>query len=41
VLVDLFRNPRLSDGAKGLWRVMIVLLPIAGGLIYLAVRDDW
>jgi hypothetical protein len=41
VLVDLFRNPRLSGGAKALWRVMIVLLPIAGGLIYLAVRDDW
>jgi hypothetical protein len=41
VLVDLFRNPRLSGGAKALWLVIIVLLPIAGGLVYLAVRDDW
>jgi hypothetical protein len=41
VLVDLFRNPRLSGGAKAMWLVIIVLLPIAGGLIYLGVRDDW
>jgi hypothetical protein len=41
VLVDLFRNPRLSGGAKALWLVIIVLLPIVGAVIYLATRDDW
>ncbi len=41
VLVDLFRNPRLSGGAKAMWLLAIVLLPIAGAVIYLAVREDW
>ena len=41
VLVDLFKNPRLSGGAKGMWLLAIVLLPIAGAVIYLGVREDW
>ena len=41
VLVDLFRNPRLSGGETAMWLLAIVLLPIAGGVIYLAVREDW
>jgi Phospholipase_D-nuclease N-terminal len=41
VLVDLFRNPRLSGGAKAMWLLAIVLLPIAGAVIYLGVREDW
>jgi hypothetical protein len=40
VLVDLFRNPRLSGRTKAAWLMIIVLLPIVGGLIYLGVRDD-
>jgi Phospholipase_D-nuclease N-terminal len=41
VLVDLFRNPRLSGSAKAMWILIIVLLPLVGALIYLGVRDDW
>jgi hypothetical protein len=41
VLVDLFRNPRLSGSAKAGWLLIIVLLPIVGAVIYLAVREDW
>ena len=41
VLVDLFRNPRLSGGEKAMWLLVIVLLPIVGAVIYLAVREDW
>jgi Phospholipase_D-nuclease N-terminal len=40
-LVDLFRNPSLSGGAKAMWLVIIILLPFLGTVIYLAVRDDW
>lgn len=40
-LVDMFRNPRLSGGAKAMWLLIIVLLPIAGAVIYLGVREDW
>jgi hypothetical protein len=41
VLVDLFRNPRLSGGEKAMWLLGIVLLPFVGAVIYLGVRDDW
>jgi hypothetical protein len=41
VLVDLFRNPRLSGGETTMWLLAIVLFPIVGGVIYLAVREDW
>lgn len=41
VLVDLFRNPRLSGGEKAMWLLAIVLLPFVGAVIYLAVREDW
>jgi hypothetical protein len=40
-LVDLWKNPRLSGSAKAMWILIIVLLPIVGAVIYLAVRDDW
>jgi Phospholipase_D-nuclease N-terminal len=41
VLVDLFKNPRLSGSAKAMWLLIIVLLPIVGPLVYLGVREDW
>jgi hypothetical protein len=41
VLVDLFRNPRLSGGETAMWLLAIVLLPFVGAVIYLGVREDW
>jgi hypothetical protein len=41
VLVDLFRNPRLSGGAKAGWLLIIIIFPIIGSLVYLGIREDW
>jgi hypothetical protein len=41
VLIDLFRNARLSGAAKAMWLVIILLLPLVGSAIYLGVREDW
>jgi hypothetical protein len=40
-LADMFRNPELSGAAKAMWLLIIVLVPIFGAVIYLAVRNDW
>ncbi len=39
-LVDLSRRDDLSSIAVGLWAVAVVLLPIAGMLIYFGTRPD-
>ncbi|MGC8509559.1 MAG: PLDc N-terminal domain-containing protein [Acidimicrobiales bacterium] len=38
VMVDLFRSHDLSGGAKALWVLFILILPLAGTLIYLVAR---
>lgn len=39
-LVDLSRRDDLSSIAVGLWAIAIVLLPIAGMLIYFGIRPE-
>ena len=39
-LVDLFRRDDVNGGAKALWAVVIVLLPIVGMFIYFVVRPS-
>jgi hypothetical protein len=39
-LVDLVRRPDLSTSSKAGWAVLIVVLPVAGALIYLVARPD-
>ena len=38
VLIDIFRSHDLSGGAKALWLIFVVFIPILGLLIYLIVR---
>ncbi len=40
-LFDLFKNPNLSGSAKAMWILIIVLFPLVGAVVYLAVREDW
>jgi len=35
------RNADLSSGAKTMWVLLIVLLPILGPIVYFGVRSDW
>jgi hypothetical protein len=37
-LADVFRRGDLSGGAKAGWVAVVVLIPLIGALIYLAVR---
>ncbi len=39
--VSLFRDAQISGGARVLWLVIVVLLPILGPAIYFGVRSDW
>jgi hypothetical protein len=39
--VSVLRNPEVSGGAKAMWLVAIVLLPIVGSVVYFGVRSDW
>ena len=39
-LVDLFRRDDVEGGAKALWALIIVLLPIVGMFIYFIVRPS-
>lgn len=39
-LVDLFRRDDVQGGAKALWAIIIVLLPIVGMFIYFIVRPS-
>ncbi|MBV9383198.1 MAG: SHOCT domain-containing protein [Streptosporangiaceae bacterium] len=38
VFIDLFRSRDLSGGAKALWFVFILILPLIGVLVYLIAR---
>ena len=40
-IVSVLRNADLSAGAKVMWVVVIVILPLLGGVIYFGVRSDW
>jgi Phospholipase_D-nuclease N-terminal len=39
--VSVLGNAELSRGAKTMWILIIVLLPIFGSIVYFAVRSDW
>lgn len=38
IIVDLFRDPDVGGGAKALWIVALIFLPIVTALVYLIVR---
>ncbi len=38
VMVDLFRSPDVRGGATALWVLFILILPLAGTLVYLIAR---
>ena len=38
VLIDIFRSPDLSGGAKALWFVVVLFIPLIGVLAYLIAR---
>jgi uncharacterized membrane protein len=37
-IVDAIRRKDLGGGAKGLWVVLIVLLPVVGTIVYVIAR---
>ena len=38
VFIDIFRSPDLSGGAKALWFLFVLFIPVIGVLVYLIVR---
>ena len=40
VFIDIFRSHDLSGGAKALWFVFVLFIPVIGVLVYLIVRGD-
>ena len=38
VFIDIFRSPDLSGGAKALWFVFVLFIPLIGVLVYLIAR---
>jgi hypothetical protein len=38
LFADILRSPALSGGGKAIWVVVLVILPIVGSLIYIAMR---
>ena len=38
VFIDIFRSDDLSGGAKALWFVFVLFIPLIGVLVYLIVR---
>lgn len=38
LFADILRSPVLSGGAKALWVLVLVILPIVGSLFYIAMR---
>jgi hypothetical protein len=39
-LIDLFKRHDIHGGAKALWLVLIIVIPIFGALIYIAMRPS-
>jgi hypothetical protein len=40
VFIDIFRSRDLSGGAKALWFVFVLFIPLVGVLVYLIVRGS-
>jgi hypothetical protein len=40
-LVSVLRNSQLSGGAKVMWVVIVLFVPILGSVVYFGVRGDW
>ena len=40
VFIDIFRSHDLSGGAKALWFLFVLLIPLIGVLVYLIVRGS-
>ena len=40
VFIDIFRSHDLSGGAKALWFLFVLLIPLIGVLVYLIARGD-
>ena len=38
VIIDIFRSPDLSGGAKALWFLFVLFIPLIGVLVYLIAR---
>jgi hypothetical protein len=38
VFIDIFRSPDLSGGAKALWFLFVLFIPLIGVLFYLIFR---
>jgi type VI protein secretion system component VasK len=38
IFIDIFRSRDLSGGAKALWFIFVLLIPLVGVLVYLIVR---
>ncbi|MGP0031961.1 MAG: SHOCT domain-containing protein [Acidimicrobiales bacterium] len=38
VFVDIFRSPDLGGGAKALWVIFVIIIPLLGILVYLIAR---
>jgi len=40
VFIDIFRSPDLSGGAKALWFLFVLFIPVIGVLVYLIARGN-
>ena len=40
IFIDIFRSRDLSGGAKALWFLFVLLIPLIGVLVYLIARGD-
>ena len=40
VFIDIFRSRDLSGGAKALWFLLVLFIPLVGVLVYLIARGD-
>jgi len=40
IFIDIFRSPDLSGGAKALWFLFVLFIPVIGVLVYLIARGS-
>jgi hypothetical protein len=40
VFIDIFRSHDMSGGAKALWFLFVLFIPLIGVLVYLIARGD-